>query len=213
MSDEIMTMKYEFFSWKGFFAGATVISIALVLQSLISFPLIWIERPVGYILLIFFSAIIIGVSSGSVLVFLFPPDQDVIGVAGIGSDELAQHIALFLVILSLIQPIMSGFVFFFEYFGDDPFAVIWVIVGFAAPSAGFAVSMYDRSHAIATDLETYFSHHKKLDMTDLDWLLGVGPRTAVYRMGMLENASTRVAGLRVRGHEIIKENEQFAINK
>ncbi|MDF1539234.1 MAG: hypothetical protein P1Q69_10075 [Candidatus Thorarchaeota archaeon] len=213
MSDEIMTMKYEFFSWKGFFAGAIVISVSLVLQSLISFPLIWIERSVGYIILIISSAIIIGVSSGSVLVFLFPPDQDVIGVAGLGSDNMIQHIALFLVILALIQPIMSGFVFFFEYFGDDPFAVIWVIVGFAAPSAGFAVSMFDRSRAIAMDLEIYFSHHAKLDMAALDWLHGFGPRTAVYRMGMLENASARVEGLRIRGHEIIKENEQFAINK
>jgi len=213
MSDEIMTMKYEFFSWKGFLTGALVISVALVLQSLVSFPLIWIERSTGYLLLIIFSALIIGFSSGSVLVFLFPPDQDVIGVAGLGSDSLTQHIALFLVILALIQPIMSGFVFFFEFFGDDPFAVIWVLVGFAAPSAGYAVSMFDRARAIAKDLEIYFSHNTKLDMASLDWLHGLGPRTAVYRMGMLENASTRVKGLRIRGHEIIKESDQFAINK
>lgn len=213
MSDEIMTMKYEFFSWKGFITGALVISVALILQSLISFPLIWIERALGFTLLIISSAIIIGFSSGSVLVFLFPPDQDVIGVAGLGSDDLTQHIALFLVILSLIQPIMSGFVFFFEYFGNDPFAVIWVIAGFAAPSAGFAVSMFDRTQAIASDLEIYFSHHNKLDMTSLEWLHGLGPRTAVYRMGMLESASTRVKGIRLRGHEIIKESDQFAINK
>lgn len=211
MSDEIMTMKYEFFSWKGFLAGSIVISIALVLQSMISFPVIWGERPFNYFLLIFFSAIIVGVSSGSVLVFLFPPDQDVIGVAGLGSDDLTQHIALFLVILALIQPIMSGFIFFFEYFGDDPFAVIWVIVGFAAPSVGYAVSMYDRSNAIASDLKLYFSQNSKLDMVSLDWLHGLGPRTAVYRMGMLESAAVRVKGLRVRGHEIIKEIDQFAI--
>ncbi len=213
MSDEIMTMKYEFFSWKGFLAGAIVISVALVLQSLISFPEIWITRSLGYSLLIVFSALIVGISSGSVLVFLFPPDQDVIGVAGLGSDDLTQHIALFLVILALIQPIFSGFVFFFEYFGEDPFVVIWVVVGFGAPSAGYAVSMFDRTRAIAADLKIYFSHHKKLDMASLDWLHGLGPRTAVYRMGMLENAATRVKGIRVRGHEIIKESDQFAINK
>ncbi|MCK5237902.1 MAG: hypothetical protein KAR33_00050 [Candidatus Thorarchaeota archaeon] len=213
MSDEIMTMKYEFFSWKGFLAGALVISVALVLQSLISFPDIWLTRTFGYSALIISSALIVGISSGSVLVFLFPPDQDVIGVAGLGSEDLTQHIALFLVILALVQPIFSGFVFFFEYFGDDPLVVIWVLVGFAAPSVGFAVSMYDRTRAIANDLEIYFSQHKKLDMASLDWLHGLGPRTAVYRMGMLENAATRVKGLRVRGHEIIKESDQFAINK
>ena len=163
MSDDIMTMKYEFFSFKGFLVGAAVISVALVLQSLISFPEIWVTRAVGYSLLIFFSALIVGFSSGSVLVFLFPPDQDVIGVAGLGSDDLTQHIALFLVILALIQPIFSGFVFFFEYFGEDPLVVIWVVVGFAAPSAGYTVSMFDRTRAIAADLEIYFMHQKKLD--------------------------------------------------
>ncbi|MHA1909644.1 MAG: hypothetical protein ACW98Y_20260 [Candidatus Thorarchaeota archaeon] len=213
MSDEIMTMKYEFFSWKGFLVGAIVISVALVLQSLISFPEIWVTRTLGYSLLIFFSAIIVGISSGSVLVFLFPPDQDVIGVAGLGSDDLTQHIALFLVILALIQPIFSGFVFFFEYFGEDPFVVIWVVVGFAAPSAGYATSMFDRTRAIASDLEIYFMHQKKLDMVTLEWLHGLGPRTAVYRMGMLESAADRVKGIRVRGHEIIKDPDQFAISK
>ncbi|MFW9849819.1 MAG: hypothetical protein ACFFF4_11805 [Candidatus Thorarchaeota archaeon] len=213
MSDDIMTMKYEFFSWKGFITGAAVISVALVLQSFISFPEIWVTRTFGYTGLIIASALIVGFSSGSVLVFLFPPDQDVIGVAHLGSDDLTQHIALFLVILALIQPIMSGFIFFFDYFGNDPFIIIWVIVGFAAPSAGYAVSMFDRTKAIASDLELYFTHNKRLDMASLDWLHGFGPRTAVYRMGMLESAATRVKGIRVRGHEIIKERDQFAISK
>jgi hypothetical protein len=137
----------------------------------------------------------------------------VIGVAGLGSDDLTQHIALFLVILGLIQPIFSGFVFFFEYFGNDPFVVIWVVVGFAAPSAGYAVSMFDRTRAIASDLEMYFLNQTKLDMASLDWLHGLGPRTAVYRMGMLESAAARVPGIRVRGHEIIKDPDQFAISK
>ncbi|MFW9910011.1 MAG: hypothetical protein ACFFEF_15740 [Candidatus Thorarchaeota archaeon] len=211
MSDELMTMKYEFFSRKGFLAAAIVISVSLVLQSFFGFPEIWTARPIEYIVLIIASALIVGFAGGSVLVFLFPPDQDVIGVAGLGSDDATQHIALFLVILALVQPLLSGFFLFFEYFGNDPFAVIWVIVGFAAPSAGFAVSMYDRTRAIASDLEEYFKQNKKLDLTSLDWLLGLGPRTAVYRMGMLENAASRVKGIRFRGHEIIKDPDQFAI--
>ncbi|MHA2425332.1 MAG: hypothetical protein ACXAEF_11120 [Candidatus Thorarchaeota archaeon] len=213
MPDEILTMKYEFFSWKGFVTGATVIAFALVFQSLISFPEIWVTRSFGYSSLIFFSALIVGFSSGSVLIFLFPPDQDVIGVAGIGSDDLSQHVALFLVILALVQPIISGFVFFFDFFGDDPLVIIWVLVGFAAPSAGYAVSMYDRTRAIALDLQLYFSQNTKLDMARLEWLYGLGPRTAVYRMGMLESAAARVKGIRIRGHEIIKESDQFVINK
>jgi len=209
MSDDIMTMKYEFFSWRGFAVGAIVISISLVLQSAISFPDIWTERTVGFSLLIFFSALIIGIASGSVLVYLFPPDQDVIGVAGLGSDNLSQHVALFLVILSLIQPVFSGFVFFYDYFANDPFAFIWVMVGFAAPSVGFAASMFDRTKAIADDLEEFFKVNKRLDMVGLEWLHGLGPRTAVYRMGMLENAAARVEGLRVRGHEIVMEKDPY----
>ncbi|MHA1577508.1 MAG: hypothetical protein ACTSU3_09120, partial [Candidatus Thorarchaeota archaeon] len=107
MSDAIMTMKYEFFSLRGFAVGAIVISISLILQSGISFPEIWTEQSVGFSFLIISSAIIVGIASGSVLVYLFPPDQDVIGGAGLGSDNLSQHVALFLVILSLIQPVFS----------------------------------------------------------------------------------------------------------
>ena len=211
MANELMTMKYEFFSLRGFFVGAIIISISFMLQSVISFPQIWIDRALGYTLLIISSALIVGVASGSVLIFLFPPDQDVIGVAGIGSDDLSQHIALFLVILALIQPVISGFIFFFEYFGVDPFAVIWVLVGFGAPSAGFTVAMFDRTNAIAEDLKIYFAHNQKLDMAGLDWLHGLGPRTAVYRMGMLESAAEKVVGLRVRGHEIVQERNPYTL--
>ncbi|MHA2362148.1 MAG: hypothetical protein ACXAB6_09520, partial [Candidatus Thorarchaeota archaeon] len=90
MANELMTMKYEFFSWRGFFVGVIIISFSLALQSVISFPQVWIDRALGYTLLIISSALIVGVASGSVLIFLFPPDQDVIGVAGIGSDDLSQ---------------------------------------------------------------------------------------------------------------------------
>jgi hypothetical protein len=213
MSDNIMTMKYEFFSWRGFLTGGAIIGIALILQSWIGFPTIWVERPVGYILLVVSSSIIIGASSGSVLVFLFPPDQDVIGVAGLGSDYLSQHMALFLVILALVQPVFTGFFFFYEYFSIDPFEVIWVLVGFAAPSAGYAVSMFDRQNAIASDLRDYFSHNSRLDMVALDWLHDYGPRTAVYRMGMLEAGASRVGNLRLRGHEIVLEKDPYPIKK
>ncbi len=207
-----MSMKYEFFSWRGFAVGALVIGAALILQSIIGFPQIWIESPVAYSFFIAVSMFIVGFSSGSVLIFLFPPDQDVIGIAGLGSDDITQHMALFLVILALIQPLFSGFVFFFDYFGQDPFAVIWVIVGFAAPSAGFTAAMYDRTHAIASDLRIYFSHHRTMDLVTLDWLHGLGPRTAVYRMGMLENAAQRIDNVRIRGHELVREADPYPIN-
>lgn len=210
MSDAIQSMKYEFFSWRGFAVGAGVISLSLYLQSIISFPNIWMERSFEFTFLIIISALIVGLASGSVLIFLFPPDQDVIGLAGLGSDELAQHLALILVIVSLIQPIFAGFVFFYDYFSlDDVLAFVWVLLGFAAPSAGFAISMFDRTKAIANDLEKYFEHNRTLDMSELAWLQGHGPRTSVYRMGMLENATSRMKNLRIRGHEIIKEKESY----
>ena len=158
------------------------------------------------------SALVVAIASGSVLVFLFPPDQDVIGVAGLGSDDITQHIALFLVMLSLIQPILTGFIFFYSYFGADPFIFIWVIVGFAAPSAGFSVSMFDRTSAIAGDLKDYFSENDTLDLSSLEWLYGLGPRTAVYRMGMLESAASKVSGLRVRGSLIVKIADPLVAN-
>jgi hypothetical protein len=213
MTDQILYMKYEFFSVKGFITGACVIAVSLILESIISFPQAWTEQPFSYVALIVVSAFIVGIASGSVLIFLFPPDQDVIGLAGMGSDDLTQHIALFLVILSLVQPILSGFIFFYGYFGADPFVFIWVIVGFGAPSAGFAAAMYDRSKEIAKDLEDYFSRNEILDLSCLEWLYGLGPRTAVYRMGMLENAAERVKGLKMHGHQIVKVPDQFAINQ
>ncbi|MGY5878948.1 MAG: hypothetical protein RTV31_01800 [Candidatus Thorarchaeota archaeon] len=213
MSDEIMERKYEFFSVQGFLVGAIIITVSLILQSLISFPAIWQTRAFGYLLLIISSALVVGVTSGGVLVYLYPPDQDVIGIAGMGSDDSTQHISLILVILSLAGPIFFGFSFFYEEFANDPFIFIWVIAGFAAPSLGLTTAMLERSKDIAADLEVYFSVHQKLDMASLDWLHGLGPRTATYRMGMLESAAKRVEGLRVSGHEIVKENKTVAINQ
>ena len=208
-----MERKYEFFSVQGFLVGAIIITVSLILQSLISFPAIWQTRAFGYLLLIISSALAVGVTSGGVLVYLYPPDQDVIGIAGMGSDDSTQHISLILVILSLAGPIFFGFSFFYEEFANDPFIFIWVIAGFAAPSLGLTTAMLERSKDIAADLEVYFSVHQKLDMASLDWLHGLGPRTATYRMGMLESAAKRVEGLRVSGHEIVKENKTVAINQ
>lgn len=213
MSESIVLARYEFFSIKGSLAGAVVTVVALVLQSIISFSQVWLEKPIGYGFFILSSAIIVALASGSVLVFLFPPDQDVIGVAGLGSDALSQHIALFLVILSLVEPILAGFVFFYEYFGTDPFIFIWVIVGFAAPSAGFSVSMFDRTAAIASDLDEYFTDNSTLDLTSLEGVYGLGPRSAVYRMGMLESAASKIPGLRVRGHLIVKMQDNLVVNE
>jgi hypothetical protein len=146
-------------------------------------------------------------------VYLYPPDQEVIVLAGLGSDDSTQHLSLILIILSLAGPIFFGFSFFYQEFSNDPFIFIWVIAGFAAPSLGLTAAMLERSRAIAADLKVYFSVHKKLDMAQLDWLHGLGPRTATYRMGMLESAAKRVEGLKVIGHEIIKENKQVTINQ
>ncbi len=213
MSDEILERKYEFFSRQGFATGALLIAIALVVQSLLTFPEIWLIRPFGYFMLVFSSAIVVGIASGGVLVFLYPPDQDVIGIAGMGSDDSTQHISLILVILSLAGPIFFGFVFFYQEFSSDPFIFIWVLVSFAAPSLGLTVAMFDRSKAIAADLRVYFETHQKLDMASLEWLHGLGPRTATYRMGMLENSAKRVAGLRVVGHHIIYDNKTVSVNQ
>ncbi len=212
LSDEIMARKYEFFSWQGFTVGAVVMTLSLIVQSFISFNTVWTERAVSYPLFVVFSAIVVGVASGGVLVYLFPPDQDVIGIAGLGSDDITQHMSLVLIILALVQPIFTGFVFFFEYFGTDQLVFIWVLLGFAAPSLGLTTAMFERSRAIGDDLKVYFAVHEKLDMANLDWLHAIGPRTATYRMGMLESAARRIEGLKISGHEIIRESDQFAIN-
>ncbi|MFX1483259.1 MAG: hypothetical protein ACFFCP_08720 [Promethearchaeota archaeon] len=213
MSAEIMARKYEFFSYQGFAIGAIVMVLSLVLQSVISFPAIWSEQALSFSLTIAFSSLIVGVTSGGVLIYLYPPDQDVIGIAGLGSDDFTQHLSLVMVILSLVWPVFSGFVFFSEYFGSDPLIFIWVLAGFAAPSLGLTTAMFERSRAIAADLKLYFTVNERLDMSNLDWLHAIGPRTATYRMGMLESAARSVSGLRVSGHEIIKERNQFAVNQ
>jgi len=199
-----MSMKYEFFSWRGYVIGSVSIALVLVLQSCISFPVVWVERALPFTFHIIVSSLIVGIASGSVLVFLFPPQQDVIGLAGLGSDDATQHIALFLVILALVEPIFAGFIYFFDYYGNDPFIIIWVIAGFAAPSAGFASAMFDRTNALASDLVAYFEENGKLDLSSLEWLKGHGPRTTVYRMGILESAVSKIVGVRLRGHEIIR---------
>ena len=213
MADEILDRKYEFFSGQGFATGALLSAIALLAQSLLSFPEIWLTRPFGYFMLLVSSALVVGITSGGVLVFLYPPDQDVIGIAGMGSDDSTQHISLILIILSLAGPIFFGFAFFYAEFSTDPFIFIWVLAGFAAPSLGLTVAMLDRSKAIAADLRVYFTNHDRLDMASLEWLHGLGPRTATYRMGMLENGAKRVSGLRIVGHQIIKENEIVSVNQ
>ena len=73
--------------------------------------------------------------------------------------------------------------------------------------------MLERSKAIAADLELYFSVHQKLDMASLEWLHGLGPRTATYRMGMLESGAKRVEGLKISGHEILKDNKKVTVNQ
>ncbi len=213
LSDEIMARKYEFFSWQGFSVGAIVMILSLILQSTISFPAIWNQDALSYILLIAFSSLVVGITSGGVLVYLYPPDQDVIGIAGLGSDDFTQHLSLVMVILSLVWPVFTGFVFFFEYFGNDPLIFIWVLAGFAAPSVGLTAAMFERSRAIGEDLKLYFSVHDCLDMASLDWLHAIGPRTATYRMGMLETAARNIGGLKITGHQIVKIRDQFAVNK
>jgi len=193
--------------------GAILMAASLIIQSFISFDVVWMERAVSYAIYIMFSSLIVGIASGGVLVYLFPPDQDVIGISGLGSDDVTQHLSLILVIIALVQPIFTGFVFFYEYFATDPFIFIWVMLGFAAPSLGLTVAMFERSRAIGEDLKVYFSVHEKLDMSSLEWLHAIGPRTATYRMGMLESAARRVDGLKISGHEIIRERSHFAVNQ
>jgi hypothetical protein len=206
-----MEMRYEFFSWKGFLAGAATICVALIIQSLIGFPAIWTESGIQFAILIVLTGLVVGIASGSILVFLYPPNQDIIGVVGLGSDDAPQYLSLALVVIALIDPILSGFIFFFEYFANDPFIVIWVMASFAAPSIGLTAAMFDRTNAIAADLRMFFAHHDKLILTSLDWLQGVGPRTAVYRMGMLENAARNLGGLCLSGHVIIRERDSFSV--
>jgi len=208
-----MERKYEFFSWQGFIVGAAIMTLSLVIQSFISFESVWSQHASNYALFIAFSSLVVGITSGGVLVYLFPPDQDVIGIAGLGSDDVTQHLSLVLVILALVQPVFTGFVFFYEYFGTDQLIFIWVLLGFAAPSLGLTVAMFDRSRAIGEDLKVYFAVNEKLDMASLEWLHAIGPRTATYRMGMLESAARRVQGLRITGHEIVRESSQFAVNQ
>ena len=220
MSDEIMARKYEFFSRQGFLVGAIIMAASLVTQSIISpmlwpevVPSVWTDHAIAFVIVTIFSSIVVGLASGSVLVFLFPPDQDVIGIADMGSDDASQHLSLILIILALVQPLLTSFLLFFDYVANDPLIPVWVLLGFAAPSLGLTVAMFERSHAIADDLKLYFAVHSKLDMASLDWLHGLGPRTATYRMGMLEAAAQRVPGLKISGHEIIKNEEKFVVNK
>jgi hypothetical protein len=208
-----MARKYEFFSWQGFMVGAIAISLSLFLQSYISFSVVWTQDALKYGIFIIFSAMVVGIASGGVLVYLFPPDQDVIGIAGLGSDDVTQHLSLVLVILALVQPIFTGFVFFYEYFGADPLIFIWVLLSFAAPSLGLTTAMFDRSREIGEDLKVYFAANEKLDMANLEWLHAIGPRTATYRMGMLESAARRVEGLKISGHEIIRTSNQVTVNQ
>lgn len=213
LSAEIMARKYEFFSWQGFIVGAVAITLSLVLQSYVSFSDVWIQHALQYSTYIVFSSIVVGIASGGVLVYLFPPDQDVIGIAGLGSDDVTQHLSLVLVILALVQPIFTGFVFFYDYFGADQLIFIWVLLGFAAPSLGLTTAMFDRSRAIGADLKVYFAANEKLDMANLEWLHAIGPRTATYRMGMLESAARRVEGLKISGHEIIRTSNQVTVKQ
>ncbi len=195
----------EFFSMSGCLTGAIGITAVLILESLFGFPEIWHMDPLRFIIYIVLSALIVGIASGSVLVYLIPPDQDVIGVAGLGSDAASQHLSLVLVILALLQPMFTGFVFFFEYFGRDVLSPIWVIIAFAVPAVGMAVAMNERQAAVAEVLRDYFNRHEHLDLVSLDWLQQAGPRTAVYRMGMLQRAASRLEGVRIVGHEIVRD--------
>ena len=74
---------YEFFSWRGFGVGASIISVSMLVQSSIGFPDVWTKSPVTYLILIATSALVVGISSGAVLVYLVAPNQDVIGLSGL----------------------------------------------------------------------------------------------------------------------------------
>ncbi|RDE14420.1 MAG: hypothetical protein C4K47_04520 [Candidatus Thorarchaeota archaeon] len=203
--------RYEFFSWRGFAVGAAIIGVSLLIQASIGFPDVWTESPITYLMLIAASALVVGISSGAVLVYLVTPNQDVIGLSGLGSDDATQHVALLLVLLALVQPVISGYLFFYEYFNSDPLAAIWVMVAFAAPTIGIIVGFFDRRAALVSDLKVYFLHNNRLDLAGLEWLQGLGPRTTTYRIGMLETAASRVRGVGLSGHEIVKEKSQAAV--
>ncbi|MFX1602551.1 MAG: hypothetical protein ACFFCK_03640, partial [Promethearchaeota archaeon] len=64
MSEDIMVMRYEFFSWRGFLTGAGAIIAALVVQSLVSFPAVWSESTLQFIANLLFTALVVGVASG-----------------------------------------------------------------------------------------------------------------------------------------------------
>jgi len=210
MSEDVPDLRHEFFSWRGFAVGASLIGVILIVQSLLGFPHIWQSADaIAYVVFVVIAGLVVGTSSGSVLMFLIPPDQDVIGVAGFGSDDVSQHIALFLVILALVFPELFGFVLFYNYLVNDVLAPVWVLLAFAAPSAGFAASMCHRLDTIKSDLEKYFETHDRLDLTELEWLYEYGARTSVYRMGMIEAAAKRIEGLLVRGSLIVKEPKIF----
>ncbi|MFW9846508.1 MAG: hypothetical protein ACFFD6_07160, partial [Candidatus Thorarchaeota archaeon] len=177
----------------------------------LGFPQIWNDSGPAFAVQIVLTALVVGIASGSILVFLYPPNQDIIGIVGLGSDDAPQYLSLALVVIALVDPILSGFIFFFDYFANDPFIVIWVMASFAAPSLGLTAAMFDRTKAIASDLRLYFAHHDKLVLTSLDWLQGVGPRTAVYRMGMLESAARNLGGLRLSGHILVREKGTFSV--
>jgi hypothetical protein len=199
--------RYEFFSWRGFGIGAMIISVSMLVQSLIGFPDVWTTSPITYLTLIATSALVVGISSGAVLVYLVAPNQDVIGLCGLGSDDATQHVALLLVLLALVQPVISGYLFFYQYFNSDPLAAIWVMIAFAAPTVGIVVGFFDRRSAVISDLKTYFLSNNRLDLVGLQWLQGLGPRTTTYRIGMLETAASKVRGVQFSGHEIVREKE------
>lgn len=203
---------YEFFSWRGFGVGASIIGASMLVQSSIGFPDIWTKSPVTYLILIATSALVVGISSGAVLVYLVAPNQDVIGLSGLGSDDASQHVALILVLLALVQPVISGYVFFYQYFNSDPLAAIWVMIAFAAPTAGIVVAFFDRRAAVISDLRKYFRTNNRLDLVGLEWLQGLGPRTTTYRIGMLETAASKVKGVQFSGHEIIREKKSTSFN-
>lgn len=201
-----MIQPHEDFSWRGFTTGAVLLAVLLITQSVISFPSIWSVHPFAFTLYILFSCLIVGITSGGVLVYLFPPAQDVIGIAGLGSDNASQHVALTLTVLALMQPMVSGFILFYDYFANDPFIPIWILIAFLIPSAGLTLAMYERTNSIASELRDYFKDHERLDLVSLTWLHGLGPRTAAYRMGMLESAVSKIKGLGLKGYEIVKDS-------
>jgi hypothetical protein len=205
MSEVTLHGGYEFFSWRGFGVGALIISASMLIQSSIGFPDVWTKSPVTYLTLVVMSALVVGLSSGAVLVYLVAPNQDVIGLSGLGSDDASQHVALVLVLLALVQPVISGYLFFYQYFNNDPLAAIWVMIAFAAPTIGIVVAFFDRRSAVISDLKAYFMSNNRLDLVGLEWLQGLGPRTTTYRIGMLENAASKVEGVRISGHEIVRE--------